>query len=31
MEFDVNKVRTKVLVKYPYFGTITSNVIFYED
>ena len=31
MEFDVNKIRNKVLVKYPYFGTITSNVVFYED
>lgn len=31
MEFDVKKIRNKVLVKYPYFGTITSNVVFYED
>ena len=31
MEFDVQKIRNKVLVKYPYFGTITSNVVFYED
>lgn len=30
-KFDLNKIRNKVLVKYPYFGTITANVIFYED
>ena len=31
MEFDVENIRRKVLVKYPYFGTITTNVTFYED
>ena len=31
MEFNVNKIRTKTLVKYPYFGTITTNVTFHED
>lgn len=31
MVFDVNKIRNKVLVKYPYFGTITTNVTFNED
>ena len=30
-KFELNKIRNKVLVKYPYFGTITANVIFYED
>ncbi len=31
MEFDVKKIRNKTLVKYPYFGTITTNVTFHED
>ena len=31
MEFNVNKIRNKTLVKYPYFGTITTNVTFHED
>ena len=31
MKFDLKKIKNKTLVKYPYFGTITSNVHFYED
>ena len=31
MKFDVKKIRTKTLVKYPYFGTITTNVVFHVD
>ena len=31
MEFDVKNIRNKTLVKYPYFGTITTNVTFHVD
>ncbi len=30
-KFNVNNIRNKTLVKFPYFGTITTNVVFHED
>ena len=31
MEFNINKIKTKVLIKYPYFGIITNNINYFFD